>query len=107
MPRSRRRALALAMSHDPLAAEPLENLLQLLLARRLRLDPVADHLLLGAHVLHEPLDALGEIGHGLRGGAPAGAVIDGGRELVEGYHQIAGLRDRRRRHARRVFGWRA
>src|SRR5829696_2318287 len=77
MPRSRRRALALAMSHDPFAAEPLENLLQLLLARRLRLDPVADHLLLGAHVLHEPLDALGQVGHCLRRGAPAGAGMRG------------------------------
>src|SRR3954453_9113952 len=85
------RAVAItSRSRDSLAAEPIEDLLQLLLARRLGLDPVADHLLLGAHVLDEALDALGEVRHRLRRGASAGALVDRRGELVQRQDQVGG-----------------
>ena len=42
--------------------EPFEQAFDVALLRRLRLDPIADQLLLAAHMLHEALYAFGEIG---------------------------------------------
>ena len=44
--------------------EALQHRLDVALLIGLGFDPVADHLLLRAHVLHQSLDAFGELGHG-------------------------------------------
>src|SRR5215470_11620558 len=41
----------------------------------LRVDPVADHLLLGAHVVDQPLNSFGQVGHGGGGRSARAAVI--------------------------------
>ena len=44
--------------------ESLKNRFEFLLTRGLRLDPISDQLLLRPHMLHERLNAFGEIAHG-------------------------------------------
>ncbi len=51
-----------------LAHHDLQEPLDLALLLGLAVDPVADHLLLGAHVVHQALDGLGQIRHGGGGG---------------------------------------
>src|SRR5215472_9048590 len=46
-----------------LTSEPFEQALDVLLLLRLRVGPIADHLLFGAHVIDEAVDGLGEIRH--------------------------------------------
>ena len=69
--------------------------LHLAALRGLGVGPVADHLLLGAHVADQALDRLGEIGH--RGGR--GAVRAGlGDRLLQPLDRAAHLARRRGRH---------
>ena len=84
-------AMACTYLRDVLAHQHFEQAADLALLLGLRLDPVADHLLLGAHVLDQALDRLGEIGHGGgRGLARAGfgdrlaQLLDRAAHLADG-----------------------
>src|SRR5215470_17555561 len=55
----------------------------------LRIDPVSDHLLLAAHVVHQPLNRFREIGHGGRGGPARSALGDCLPQSLDGDAQIA------------------
>ena len=57
------------------AGDAFEQPVHLAPLRGLRVGPVADHLLLGSHMLDQTLDALRKIGHGSRG---AGTAARGG-----------------------------
>ena len=59
-----------------LAHHDLQQLLDLALLLGLRVDPVADHLLLGAHMVHKALDRFGEIGHRGGRGLPGLDLVD-------------------------------
>ena len=75
--------------------------LHLAALRGLRVGPVADHLLLGAHVADQAVDRLGEIGHrGGRGAVRAG-LGDGFLQLVDRAAHLAGRRGRDRARAAR------
>ena len=68
----------------------------------LGLDPVADHLLLGAHVVDQPLDRFGEIGHG-GGRRPARSALgDGLAQSLDRRSEISRRRARDRHRARRL-----
>src|SRR3954469_8595183 len=65
----------------------------------LRIDPVADHLLLGAHVVDQPLYRFGEIGHGSGRRPVRPAVGDRLPQTLDGHSQVA--RERAWQRARR------
>ena len=67
----------------------------------LRIDPVADHLLLGAHVLDEALDRFGEIGHRVGRGLARSGVAD---RLLEPVDRELDLGRRRRPPTRPRLG---
>src|SRR5664279_4440924 len=83
MPLSLRRVRASAIGYftslsvNFFAQHAFEKFLDLALLLGLAVDPIADHLLLGAHVVHEALDRLGEIGHGIGGGLAGAGLVDG------------------------------
>ena len=59
-----------------LAHENFQQAANLAMLLGLRIDPVADHLLLGAHVVDQPLNGLGQIGHGGGGRSARPALAD-------------------------------
>src|ERR1700728_3831669 len=63
-----------ASSVDGFARQDFHEAADVVVELSLRVRPVADHLLFGAHVLHQALDGFGEIGHG-GGGRLAGAGL--------------------------------
>ena len=60
----------------------------------LRVHPVADHLLFGAHVLHEALDRFGEVGHRRRRRLAGADFIDG---IAQPLDRFGDARRQRRR----------
>src|SRR5262245_35493638 len=105
MPRSRRaRASAMLLSHAltqivlarlVLAGDALQKTRHLAVLRRLRVRPVADHLLLVAHMANEAVDRLGEVCH--RGGrlTVRAGLRDGFLEALDrGAHLARGRGDR-------------
>ena len=69
----------------------------------LQLDPVANHLLLRAHVVDQPLDGFGEIGHG-GGGCPVEppSVIASRNRSIDVLRSARIAAHRRGRRAERV-----
>ena len=65
------------------AHHDFEKLLDLALLLGLPVDPIADQLLFGAHVVHQTLDRLGEVGHGGGSGLARAALIDGLAQLLD------------------------
>src|SRR6266436_4781145 len=76
--RARARAMATYPSYlvDVLASEMLEQALHLALLLGLGRCPIADHLLLGTHVVDEIVNRLGEIRHGGGRGLARSGVTD-------------------------------
>ena len=58
-----RAAPVLRLSVDGFARQHFHEAADVAVELGLRVGPVADHLLFGAHVLHQALDRFGEIGH--------------------------------------------
>src|ERR1700745_3131440 len=95
MPLSRRaRARAILLSRSLLlvnvfADENFQEAAHFAMLLGLRIDPVADHLLLAAHVMHQALDRFREIGHGGRGGAVRPALANCLSQALDGCAQVA------------------
>src|SRR4029453_18673899 len=75
------------------AHENFEQSAHLAMLLGLRIDPVADHLLLAAHVMHQTLDRFCEIGHG-GGGCPRAPIGNGFPQPLDCYSQVARYRAR-------------
>src|SRR5437016_7830476 len=73
---------------DVFAHQDFEQAAHLAMLLGLRIDPAADHLLLAAHVMHQPLDRFREIGHGGRGRAARAAVSDGLAQSLDGQPKV-------------------
>ena len=69
---------------DVLAHDQFQQPLDLALLLGLGFDPVANGLLLGAHLVDQALDGLGEIGHHRGGGLIAAGFIDGRAQALDG-----------------------
>src|SRR5215467_6165173 len=82
--RIRARAIVFSSTVRVLAHHDFQKLLDLALLCGLRVYPVADHLLFGAHVMHEALDSLGKIGHGGRGRLASLDMVDRVSQAVDG-----------------------
>src|ERR1700722_16919448 len=77
-----------------LARDPLEQFLDLAVLLALAVGPFTDHLLLPAHMRHQPLNGFGKVGHRRGGAAAAAALLHGRAQPFDGGLQVAagGLR---------------
>src|SRR6185437_4079762 len=82
-----------ALPVHPLAYHDLQQPLDLALLIGLGIDPVADHLLLRAHVMHEALNGFRKIGHRSRSGLAGPGLIDRLAQPVDGAAHLAGHAD--------------
>src|ERR1700683_704306 len=73
---------ARGLSVGALARQKFHESAQVAIQLLLFFGPIANHLLFGAHMLHQTLDRFGEVGHGGCGRLVAPGVVDGLAQAV-------------------------